>query len=282
MIQTLLYIFAGIIQGLLEWIPVSSKSNLVIFFMHFSSMNLTTIFSITIMLHIGTVLAAIVYFREEISTFLKSEVIYGVFSKNLKYHNYKEESNYLKFILISVFFTFLIMGPIYLFARNSLDNLDASIVLLGIGILLFIIGLVQYLSRKSKERQVNYSTKNATVLGLFQGLTIIPGISRSGATTSVLLFQGYSPADAFKISFLLSIPTVLIGEIGFAILNGIVFNKFILLGIVVSFIVGYIMIDVVLKIAKKVNFSYFCMGLGIVYVLIYVSSLIFNFVLWFF
>jgi len=279
MIQTLLYIFAGIIQGLLEWIPVSSKSNLVIFFMHFSSMNLTTIFSITIMLHIGTVLAAIVYFREEISTFLKSEVIYGVFSKNLKYHNYKEESNYLKFILISVFFTFLIMGPIYLFARNSLDNLDASIVLLGIGILLFIIGLVQYLSRKSKERQVNYSTKNATVLGLFQGLTIIPGISRSGATTSVLLFQGYSPADAFKISFLLSIPTVLIGEIGFAILNGIVFNKFILLGIVVSFIVGYIMIDVVLKIAKKVNFSYFCMGLGIVYVLIYVSSLIFNFVL---
>ncbi len=279
MIQTLLYILAGIIQGLLEWIPVSSKSNLVIFFMHFSSMNLTTIFSITIMLHIGTVLAAIIYFRKEISTFLKSEVIYGVFSKNLKYHNYKEESNYLRFIIISVFLTFLIMGPIYLFARNSLDKLDASIVLLGIGILLFIIGLVQYVSRRSKERQVNYSTKNATVLGLVQGLTIIPGISRSGATTSVLLFQGYNPTDAFKISFLLSIPTVLIGEVGFAILNGIVFNKFILLGIAVSFIVGYIMIDVVLKIAKKVNFSYFCMGLGVFYVLLYVSSLIFNFVL---
>jgi len=277
MIQILLYFFAGIIQGVLEWIPVSSKSNLVIYFMHFSEMNLSTAFNITMMLHIGTVLAAIVYFRKEIINFLRSDVICGVFSNDLKYHNYKKESNYLRFIIISVFLTFLVMGPIYLFARNSLDSLDASIVLLGIGILLFIIGLVQYQSRRAKEKQVNYSIRNATWLGLAQGLTIIPGISRSGTTTSVLLFQGYNPTDAFKISFLLSIPTVLIGEIGFAIINDVVFNEFILLGIITSFIVGYIMIYLVLKIVKKVNFSYLCIGLGVVYVLIYFSSLIFNF-----
>jgi len=91
MIQTLLYILAGFIQGLLEWIPVSSKSNLVLFFMNFSGMNLTTAFNVAIMLHIGTVLAAIIYFRKEIKVFLKSDVICGVFSHNLKYHNYKDE-----------------------------------------------------------------------------------------------------------------------------------------------------------------------------------------------
>lgn len=269
MIQTLLYILAGFIQGLLEWIPVSSKSNLVLFFMNFSGMNLTTAFNVAIMLHIGTVLAAIIYFRKEIKVFLKSDVICGVFSHNLKYHNYKDESKYLKFILIAVILTFLIMGPIYLFAKNSLDSIDASLVLLGIGVLLVIVGLFQYYSRKSKEQSLNYSNKNATWLGLAQGLTIIPGISRSGTTTSVLLFEGFNPTDAFKISFLLSIPTVIIGEIGLAILNGFIFNKFILLGIIVSFIVGYIMIDVIIRIAKKVDFSYFCIGLGVIYVLIY-------------
>jgi len=178
-------------------------------------------------------------------------------------------SKYLKFILIAVILTFLIMGPIYLFAKNSLDSIDASLVLLGIGVLLVIVGLFQYYSRKSKEQSLNYSNKNATWLGLAQGLTIIPGISRSGTTTSVLLFEGFNPTDAFKISFLLSIPTVIIGEIGLAILNGFIFNKFILLGIIVSFIVGYIMIDVIIRIAKKVDFSYFCIGLGVIYVLIY-------------
>jgi len=279
MIEATLYILSGIIQGLLEWVPVSSKSNLVIFLMNFGGLNLSEAFNIAIMLHVGTVLAAIIYFRKEISSLLRFESIAGVFSNDLKFRQYKDESKYLKFIIIGVFLTFLIMGPLYLLAKDHLATIDASIVLLLVGILLVIIGVIQYASRRSKPQDASLSGKNASILGVFQGLTIIPGISRSGMTTSVLLFEGFTPEKAFRISFLLSIPVVLIGEIGLMIINGFIFTKFILLGIIISFIVGYIMIDVILRIVKKIDFSYLCIGLGIIYVLIYVSSLIFNFTL---
>ena len=210
---------------------------------------------------------------------LRLESIAGVFSNDLKFRQYKDESKYLKFIIIAVFLTFLIMGPLYLLAKDHLAAINASIVLLLVGVLLVIIGVVQYASRRSNRQEATLSGKNASILGLFQGLTIIPGISRSGMTTSVLLFEGFTPENAFKISFLLSIPVVLIGEIGLIIINGFIFTKFILLGIIISFIVGYIMIDVILKIVKKIDFSYLCMGLGMIYIFIYLSSLIFNFIL---
>ena len=279
MIEAILYVLSGIIQGLLEWVPVSSKSNLVIFLMNFGGMNLSEAFNVAIMLHVGTVLAAIIYFRKDISNLLRFESIAGVFSNDLKFRQYKDESKYLKFIIIAVFLTFLIMGPLYLLAKDHLASINASIVLLLVGVLLVIIGIVQYASRRSNRQEATLSGKNASILGLFQGLTIIPGISRSGMTTSVLLFEGFTPENAFKISFLLSIPVVLIGEIGLIIINGFIFTKFILLGIIISFIVGYIMIDVILKIVKKIDFSYLCMGLGMIYIFIYLSSLIFNFIL---
>ncbi len=279
MLQALLYILSGIIQGLLEWIPVSSKSNLVIFLMNFGNLNLSQSFNVAMMLHLGTVLAAIIYFRKEIASLLRLDVIIGMFTSDLKYRQHRNESIYLKFITITVILTFLIMGPIYLLARNHLDSINAGIVLLFVGVILVIVGLVQYLSRKNTRREATLSGRNAGILGFFQGLTIIPGVSRSGITTSVLLFEGFTPEKAFKISFLLSIPTVVIGEIGLMIINGFVFTKYILLGIIFSFIVGYLMIDVILRIAKKVDFSYFCMGLGIIYVLIYLGAIIFNFTL---
>ncbi len=279
MLETVLYILSGIIQGLLEWVPVSSKSNLVIFLMNFGGMNLSQAFNVAIMLHVGTVLAAIIYFRKEIFSLLRYEVVAGVFSNDLKFRQHKDESKYLKFIAITVILTFLVMGPIYLLAKDHLATINASIVILLVGVLLVIIGVVQYISRRSNKQEATLSGKNASILGFFQGLTIIPGISRSGMTTSVLLFEGFTPEKAFRISFLLSIPVVLIGELGLIIINGFIFTKLILLGIIISFIVGYIMIDVILKIVKKIDFSYLCIGLGIIYVLIYLSSLIFNFTL---
>ena len=279
MMEILLYIFSGIIQGLLEWIPVSSKSNLVIFLMHFGNFSLSSAFNIAIMLHIGTVIAAIVYFRKDIIELLKPQVIKSLFSRSPSHDFYRNKSRYLKFLIVVLFFTFLIMGPLYLLFRTSLDQLNLSVILLAIGLLLIAVGYFQYRSRKTREREVNFSNKNATVLGVLQGLTIIPGISRSGMTTSTLLFEGFNAEDAFKISFLLSIPTVIIGEVGLAIINGFVLSGNILLGILISGFIGYFMIDVIIRLAKKVDFSYFCMGLGFIYLLIYLLSIIFNFVL---
>ncbi len=268
------YILLGVIQGVIEWLPISSQGGLVIYLSNV--LNITPLLSLnySIFLHIGTLLAAIVYFRKKLASLLSlnnflllKKYNFKIFTKN----DLKEKKfNLFRFLLIAVIVTLIISAPLYFLINNYIQNIkNILIVNFIIGLLLIITGLLIFFSRNIISKKPNFSIKNSFLLGVFQGFSIIPGLSRSGLTTSLLLFRGFNPENAFRISFLLSIPTILIGEIALLIFNGFFFSPLILISIIVSFFVGYITIDLLIKFAKNINFSYFCFILGIIYILTY-------------
>lgn len=261
------YILLGVIQGIFEWLPVSSQGISVVVLMNMFNVAPQLAIDMSIFLHLGTVIAALVYFWKDIKE-LFTKTNYSdllKFNKNLKFDNTTQVS---RFILVSVFFTLLIGVPIYFLVKQNVTAEMVGILTIAIGVLLIITGLLQVKIAKAKKAIPKFTAKDAFWVGSAQGLSVIPGVSRSGMTTSVLLFRGNNPETAFKYSFLLSIPTILIAEIGLLVINGFVFSPMILVSVAMAFIFGYLTIGMLMKIAKKLEFSYFCFVLGIAYILI--------------
>jgi undecaprenyl-diphosphatase len=266
------YILVGVIQGIFEWLPISSQGGLFIYLSNILDLTSQLSLNYSILLHIGTLFAATVYFWRDIVSILSNKNINLLFKYNfklfiLKENEIKKDLLLLRFLLFSVIITLLISAPLYFFIKDNISFVNILIINLIIGILLIITGLLIFFSKRIIKDKYRLTIKNSFLLGLFQGFSILPGLSRSGLTTSLLLFRGFSPEKAFRLSFLLSIPTILIGEIALLIFNGLFFSPFILISIVVSFFVGYLTIDLLIRFAKNINFSYFCFILGFIYIL---------------
>jgi undecaprenyl-diphosphatase len=257
-LEILQYIFIGIVQGVVEWLPVSSQGNIVILLTNLFNIPVSLALDYSVYLHIGTVLAAIVYFRKHLFVLFSFKNIRSLFTKN----NHSKE---LLFIVVSVFVTTVMFCGLYFFYKNiSLLSIKAMTLL--IAILLIVTGIVQTTAKKRKSVNNKLTTKNAIFVGFLQSFAIFPGISRSGITTSALVFRKFSPKDALRYSFLLSIPTIIISEVAYVILNGVSsFSVLLIFSIIVSFIVGYLTIDFLLKVVNKINFALFCYILGGIY-----------------
>ncbi|PJA20881.1 MAG: hypothetical protein COX63_00590 [Candidatus Diapherotrites archaeon CG_4_10_14_0_2_um_filter_31_5] len=240
-------IVLGLLQGITEWLPISSQGNVIIAGIKLFGMETEQVFSYSVFLHLGTVLAALIYFRKDIKEIIEMK------NKNL-----------MQFLIIAVLSTAITAIPVYLLIKQFAVN--SMYLTLLIGLMLIVTGFLQW--KKKSEKEVKENSKNAFLLGLGQGFSVIPGVSRSGITTTVLLFEGFTPEKAFKLSFLLSIPSVLIAEIGFGVMEGIKFEMNLLLSILIAFVVGFFSIKYLIEFSKKVNFSYFCFIIGIFYIII--------------
>ena len=240
-------IVLGLMQGITEWLPVSSQGNVIIAGIKLFGLGAEQAFSYSVFLHIGTAFAAIIYFRKEIKEIIELK------NKNL-----------MRFMIIAVLSTAITAIPVYLLMKQIAVN--SMYLTLLIGLMLLITGFLQW--KKKTQKKTEENSKNAFFLGLGQGFSVLPGVSRSGITTSVLLFEGFTPEKAFKLSFLLSVPSVLIAEIGFGLIEGIEFEMNLLLSILIAFVVGYFSIKYLIEFAKKVNFSWFCFTIGIFYIII--------------
>ncbi len=250
-------IISGILQGIFEWLPISSQGNLLGLFTIIGS-NPQEALKLAVMLHIGTLLSATIYFRKEILEL--------VLSLKLKLINKKENKNWdlTKFLIIATLATSITAIPSYLFLKNFLGT-NTSFVLLLLAGLLIITGALQLFKKVKGSGELNI--KNAILVGLGQGFSILPGISRSGTTTSFLAFSGFTPQKAFRISFLLSIPAVLVAELGFGLIEGFLIDEFAIIALIFAFIVGIFSMDLLIKIAHKINFAYFCFALAIIYII---------------
>jgi len=261
-------IVLGLVQGITEWLPISSQGN-VIAIAQFLGLSAETAFSYAVVLHIGTLIAAIIYFWKEIIQLLK-------FKNN----------SLLKFLAVAVIFTAPTAALSYFFIKSILETesiqifgaeiFSQTIFLLLIGVLLIVTGLLQKKKKISEEGVL--SKKNGFWLGLAQGFTVLPGLSRSGTTTAVLLAEKFSPEQAFRISFLLSIPSVLIGELSYKIAEAPVFDSAIIIGITIAAITGLVSIHILLKIAKRLNFRLFCFALAAFYLIVAIISIAVPFV----
>ena len=249
----------GILQGILEWLPVSSEGILTLVSINFLKISTLEAIKFSIWLHLGTFFAAIFYFRKDIIGLIKHLPVYF---KNFRFAD--EKTKLINFLIISTLLTGLIGFPIFLFVLDFFSSISAKIMTFLIGLLLIMTGFIQ---KKSKEgfKDINALKKeDGIILGFLQGFSILPGISRSGVTTSGLLFRRFNSETALKLSFLMSIPAIFVAEIGLGILEGVEFSLASVSSVLMSFLFGLLSIGLLLKIARKVEFWKFCIILGLI------------------
>ena len=245
--------FLGIIQGLTEFLPVSSSGHLELFRSILDANMLgkeNLLF--TSILHFATALSTIVVFRKDIF-----DLIFNV----------KRNQNriYILKILIAIFPA----GLVGFFFGNHIEKLFVGNLKL-VGIMLIITGLMLLLTKISRRKNSKISYFDSLIIGISQALAIIPGISRSGTTICTSLYLGKEKNESAKFSFLIVIP-VIFGAILKDVLSGDFFHydievSVLLIGFFSALISGFIACKWMLNIVKNNNlmyFSFYCFLLGL-------------------
>jgi len=266
-------IILGIVQGLTEFLPVSSSAHLV-FITDILGLQQNVAFDT--LLHLGTLVAVVGYFWKDlviiISSFFSSllDIFRGRFKEGLEETPFKK----LSWLLLVGTIPAGLMG---ILLKNEFEALFNSI--LYVGIFLIITGLLLWGAERVKpgDKDVkDISFKNALVIGVAQGIAIAPGISRSGATIAAGLFSGLNRELAARFSFLLSIPAIL----GAALVQAKDITSFdastivLIAGFVSAAIFGYLAIKLLLKIIKERSlmiFAYYCWIVGMAAIIISIT-----------
>ncbi|HTY52967.1 MAG TPA: undecaprenyl-diphosphate phosphatase [Methanomicrobiales archaeon] len=249
----------GLVQGITEWIPISSKTQDTLVYLSFLHGNLNLVVPILLYLHLGTVLSAALYFRGELRSIV-GQLLRGPGEIRARFRG---ETG---FLVTALLFTGLMGIPLLILEKESLGGLNASLLFIGMGAGLLITGVLLLLQKRSAIRQREQVTwKDGVLTGLLQGLSVLPGVSRAGTSTTGLIWRGFDGESSFHLSFLLGIPTVVLAELIFYI-NGSLLALPVADGILltaVSFLVGYVTIDLILKIVRRVNLAYLALALGL-------------------
>ena len=265
-------ILMGIVQGLSEFLPISSSAHLV-FTSNFYKVikNIPIVQSsneeifFDIMVHLGTLTAVLIFFRKDVLNILKA-MWHAIKTKNWE----DKEAKLGLFIMAGTVITVMLALPINEIAEKLVYS--PSIV----GILLFITGFTllysEYKSKKIEEKKDEVSLKTSILIGLAQGLAALPGFSRSGWTIATGLFCGLDRVTAARYSFLLSIPIILGASMVYPLIKidiheAVQYNwSAIIAGTVVSAIVGYLCIKYFMKFISKFSlaiFGYYCIITGV-------------------
>jgi len=238
----------GAIQGITEWLPVSSSGVLTLVSLIFFGKTLEVSFSLALFLHIGTFLSALVYFWKDVISILK-----------------REDRKVFNYILISTIVTGVVGIPVAVLFYRTFSGLAAGVAVSLIGVFLIITGLAQIKKTSGKIRPKNKITNSdAVVVGALQGISVLPGLSRSGLTIAGLLFRKIKETDALKLSFLMSLPVVLGGNIILNFLDdGMEFSTVSFVALATAFVVGLLTIKTLIQISRKINFGWFAFGFGV-------------------
>ena len=206
--------------------------------------------SLSVYLHLGTGLAAMFYFRKDL--------------KRIILRNSEDDIQLFRFFLLATITTGVVGFPIFLFVKLSASTGETILVLTGLA--LIATGLIQKRNcRTATKKGMLPNSKDSIILGALQGFSVIPGLSRSGITTSVLLFEGYSGEDAFRLSFIMSIPASFAAVLGLGLFEGAPsVDTNLLIAIGASIFSSLFSINLLLKVAKKVQFWSLCILLGLI------------------
>ncbi len=265
-------VLMGIIQGLSEFLPISSSAHLVFtsnFYKVFKGIEIVQesnqeVF-LDIMLHLGTLIAVLIYFRKEILQIIKA-LINGIKTKDF----HSRDCKIGLYIILGTIITIGIAFPLCPIAEKLVFCPEI------VGCLLILTGCILLLSEFLSKRQVakkDIGLLSSIIIGCAQGLASLPGFSRSGLTIAAGLFSGCDRTTAAKYSFLLSIPIIFGASMVYPLIkidmNEIITynHTAILLGTIVSTIVGYLCIKYFMQFLSKFSlriFGYYCLITGII------------------
>ena len=247
-------IILGIIQGLTEFLPVSSSGHLELgkAILGDNSVPKESLL-FTVVLHFATALSTIVVFRKDILDILK-----GI----LKFE-WNEDMKFIAKIVVSIIPATLVG----LFFEEQLEQLFGGNILL-VGFMLILTALLLFLADKAKNTSKNVSFSNAFVIGISQAIAMLPGISRSGATISTSVLLGNDKTKAARFSFLMVVPLIfgkiakdiLYGELTYESSNFLPLS----IGFIAAFVAGLFACTWMIALVKKSKLSYFSIYCAIV------------------
>lgn len=276
-------VILAIIQGLTEFLPVSSSGHLVLTSAIYQIIQHDFVFGgeeevfTDIILHVGTLLAVVVFFRKDIISICKA------FFTAVKTKDFSSfEAKLPIYLVIGTFFTVIIAFPLH----EHCEDLVASPKI--IGFLLLITGAILFFSEnisskiEKTEQNKNITLKQAILMGLAQGFAAIPGISRSGATIATGMLSGLDRVTAARYSFLLSIFIIMGASIFYPILKldadelTMINWNAVVIGFFTSVFVGYMCVKYFMQFIGKYSmkcFAYYCWFIG------FCAIIYFNFVM---
>lgn len=247
----------GVIQGLTEFLPVSSSGHLELGKAILGDTSVpeeSLLF--TVVVHFATALSTVVVFRKDIS-----EIIKGLFS-----FKWNEQTQFSAKIVLSM----IPAVSIGLFFEEELEALFGGNILL-VGCMLIVTAILLWLADKAKDTQKKVSFPNAFIIGIAQAIAMIPGISRSGATISTSVLLGNDKNKAARFSFLMVIPLIL-GKIAKDIMDGALTTQsgntsVLIIGFLGAFIAGLFACTWMIKLVRKSKLSWFaiyCLVVGLI------------------
>ena len=262
----------GIVQGLSEFLPVSSSAHLVFtsnFYKVFKNIPIVAqsneeVF-FDIMLHLGTLIAVLIFFRKDVWEIAKALFLA---CKKRDFSDHKAKLGI--YIIVGTIITIALALPF----NDVAEHLVFHPALVG-GLLIItggVLFLSEYLSKKREGSSQQVSLKQSILIGLAQGVAVLPGFSRSGWTMATGLFAGLDRATSARYSFLLSIPIILGASMVYPLVKinvaeAVTYNWLaISVGTVVSGVVGYLCIKYFMKFISNFSlniFGYYCVIMGV-------------------
>ncbi len=260
-------IILGLIQGLTEFLPVSSSGHLVLA-EHYLKFNNPEI-SFEIVLHLGSLFAVLIYFRKDILSLLKSFILF----KNKESINTRNR-NTVFYIIVATTVT----GILGFYFEDPLTKAFSSLYIPSF--MLIITGFILYISDKIEPKGIKthqLGIRKSILIGLTQAFAILPGISRSGTTITVGIFAGLDREEAARFSFILSIPAILGANLlkfsSMLDLDRSIWLSY-FLGTLAAFISGYAVISFLISIVKKQKlkyFAYYCWLIAFITLILYLK-----------
>ena len=250
MVSLLQSIILSIIQGITEWLPISSSGHLALLHNFFGFQNLP----FDVFLHFASILAVIVIFWKDL----------------IKLLNFKDREN-LKYVLklIIALIPAAVVGVLF---KDQIESFFSSFFYLGIFFMLS--GIIIYSTKFSIPKKEKPNFLDTVIIGFFQALAILPGVSRSGSTISSGMLTGVKKEEAVKFSFILAVPIVLgasLLEVKDLVMENIDLSV-LLISFVITFIVSLFVIKVLLKIIKGKKFYIFGIYDFILGLIVFISS----------
>jgi len=264
--------FLGFVQGLTEFLPISSSGHLAIF-QNFFVLNETNLF-FDVAVHCGTLLAILLVLRQEVFSLVKGSLCFLIYTLRGQKDNIGDHDKVMAKLTGLIAIGLIPTALLGFFLRDVVEYIFNSTV--AVGIMLLITGTILWRTKVAWEGDKdtgNISPLDAIIIGFVQGLSVFPGISRSGSTIAFGLFRRLKKGVAVRFSFLLSIPAIL----GAMVLEwenplsqeGELLN--VILGTLTAALVGYICLKILIRIVQKGHlyfFSPYCWVLGSVTIIL--------------
>ena len=254
-------VILGIVQGLTEFLPVSSSGHLEIlkYVFGYDGTGKESL-TLTVMLHGATALSTVVIFWKDIVLIFK----------DLLQFKWNTGTKFSSFIILSM----IPAAVIGLFFEEELEVLFEGKILF-VGAMLVVTGGLLLLAEKLGSGDRNLTTKNSLIVGLAQALAILPGVSRSGATIATSLVLGLDKAQAARFSFLMVLPLIF-GKIAKDLLGGdVVFSQSeiapLIAGSIAAFVVGMLACKWMIAIVRRSQLSYFAFYCFALAAIVYIS-----------